>query len=200
MSSATRSSSLDQPEKVDEERSARPLARRLADRIARLSLVVASGIFLVLLLVVMASTATRWGIPGQMTGSDEISGWLLAALTFCGFAHSLQAGAFIRVGVVMERLPNVWRRRVDMLGITLSTAFMAVVTYQIFAEWWDVLWRGSTVTGIYQVRTAIVRAPVLAGAVLLTLQLVLALLTCAGETPSTRRSWRSEPGSEAETP
>ena len=56
-----------------------------------------------ILVVITAQVAARWaGIPFH--GSNEYAGYFMAAASFLAFAHTLNRGAHIRVGLLLNAL------------------------------------------------------------------------------------------------
>ncbi len=61
---------------------------------------------------------------------DELSGYLLVAIAFLGVAHSMRAGAMIRVDFLLLRMPMVVRNTLSLIFLLLSMAFTLVLTFE----------------------------------------------------------------------
>jgi len=64
--------------------------------------------------------------------ADEVSGYLLVAITFLGAAYTLTVEGHIRVEAFMVKLPIKTRQSLEFLTDSLSVAFLVVFTWQAF--------------------------------------------------------------------
>ena len=78
----------------------------------------------------------------------DFSGYLLSTASFMALAHTLRAGAHIRVGLVVQRLPQGLRWIVELLTLGAATAFSVFATFYA-ARLMEESWRyGDKSTGI----------------------------------------------------
>jgi len=72
-------------------------------------------------------------------GADDITAWLCAASAFLALGHTFRKGELIRVGLCVERLAPVARRRAEIMALSiaaLSTGYMVwAVTRFVFESW-----------------------------------------------------------------
>lgn len=61
--------------------------------------------------------------------SQELSGYLLVAITFLGLAYTLKEGRHIRVEILTSRLSPYWQRKLDVAVSILCIAFMGWLTW-----------------------------------------------------------------------
>ncbi len=100
--------------------------------------IVAAGCIVVMLAVIVLQMAARWtGLT--FPGSAEYAGYTMAAASFLAFAHTLDRGAHIRVGLVLSRLGRYrWHGEVWCFAIgSLLSAYLA--WYAVRGVWWS--WR-----------------------------------------------------------
>ena len=88
-------------------------------------------ILLAMLLMMAAEVVVRnvFGFSFQVT--DELSGYLLVALTFLALGVSLQDGAFFRVEFLFERLPRRTQAWLTCLFTLASLLFAAILDWQL---------------------------------------------------------------------
>lgn len=128
-----------------------------------------AGMLVIVALAVVGRFLGLWVI----IGADEISGYLMAALVFFGFAHTVRSGGFIRVDALLKRASG-WRRRA--LEVLLHLIALAFVCLLIFC-----LWRFVAETYRFEVTSiGLLRIPLYVPQVVLVLgALALALQTLA---------------------
>ena len=112
-------------------------ANRAIARLLGLALVAMGGLILV-------EIALRQTVGGALGGSDEISGYVLAAIATWGFAYALVERAHVRIDLVQRRLPPAARAWLDVFALALVTAVAAVVTLYGWRVLATTLARGST--------------------------------------------------------
>lgn len=71
--------------------------------------------------------------------ASEYSGYLMVALCLLGFAYAFRERAFIRIGLLVPRLPTVWQRRIEavtgLIGFAI-TAYAFVYAVSMTYESW----------------------------------------------------------------
>ncbi len=68
--------------------------------------------------------------------ADELSGYMLVAIVSLGLAHTLKAEKHITVEIITSRLPEVKRKKLEVVVYLLSAAFMTWLTW---ATWYPVV-------------------------------------------------------------
>jgi len=74
-----------------------------------------------IVLVVMLQVVGRYLLPNPFIWPEELTRLMLVWLTFIGGAAVTRRGAHIAVDLLVSRLPEAWRRIVDV-AISLTTA------------------------------------------------------------------------------
>jgi TRAP-type C4-dicarboxylate transport system permease small subunit len=64
-------------------------------------------------------------------GADDIVAWLCAAAAFLALAHTFRRGELVRVGVLIEQLPQRARRKVGLAALAIALAFAAYMLYAV---------------------------------------------------------------------
>ena len=89
--------------------------------------VVAAFFMVAILVVIVLQMAARWtGIA--FPGSTEYAGYAMAAASFFAFAHTLNRGAHIRVGLLLARLGR-WRWHGEVWCFAIGTALSWYLAY-----------------------------------------------------------------------
>jgi TRAP-type C4-dicarboxylate transport system permease small subunit len=94
--------------------------------------------------LILVEIALRRTVGSALGGSDEIAGYVMAAIATWGFAYALVERAHVRIDLVQRRLPAAGRAWLDVLALALVTTVAAVVTaygWRVLATTLD---RGST--------------------------------------------------------
>ncbi len=81
-----------------------------------------------LLGMVLLSIAGRQ-IGFHLAGSDAYAGYLMAAAGFLALAHTLVRGEHIRVTLVLGRLRDPWRRRLEIAALAVSALLALLFAY-----------------------------------------------------------------------
>jgi TRAP-type C4-dicarboxylate transport system permease small subunit len=101
---------------------------RVVDRIAAAAGAIAGLCVVGILLLVCVEVGLRQ-FRKSMLVTDEIGGYLNAALVFLGLAYTLRSGGFIRVELVYDALPPPLRRLACWVFTATAAAFVAAITY-----------------------------------------------------------------------
>ena len=78
-------------------------------------------------LMMVMSLGRELGI--NVSGGDEITGWLMAAAAFLGLAHTFKHGDLIRVTLVIERFTGGTRRWLELLAIGVGGLFLGLFAW-----------------------------------------------------------------------
>jgi TRAP-type C4-dicarboxylate transport system permease small subunit len=94
--------------------------------------------------LILVEIALRQTVGSALGGSDELSGYVMAAIATWGFAYALVERAHVRIDLVQRRLPAAGRAWLDVFALALMTAVAAVVTVYGWGVLATTLVRGST--------------------------------------------------------
>ncbi len=78
--------------------------------------------------LILVEIVLRATVGSALGGSDEISGYVMAAIATWGFAYALSERAHVRIDLVQRRLPRPVRAWMDVLALALMTAVALLVT------------------------------------------------------------------------
>jgi TRAP-type C4-dicarboxylate transport system permease small subunit len=106
---------------------------RIADKVSTAAGVVAGLCVVGILLIVCAEVVLRQ-FKHSMLVTDEIAGYLNAALVFLGLAYTLKSGGFIRVEVVYDSMPHGLRIIARWIFTSVATVFVATILYYAFVH------------------------------------------------------------------
>ena len=74
-------------------------------------------------------------IVGRMRGvtvdATEAAGLCLAASTFFGLAHTFRRGGHVRINLIVDRLPQGWRRPVEIFNCLLGTVVVSFLAWHV---------------------------------------------------------------------
>lgn len=101
---------------------------RFAATVSTAAGVLAGVCVLAILVIVCAEVALRQ-FKHSMLVTDEIAGYLNAALVFLGLAYTLKNGGFIRVEVVYDAMPSALRQAARWLFTFVATVFVGLILY-----------------------------------------------------------------------
>ena len=88
----------------------------------------ASFIALIALLMVGQSVLREFGVR---TGAvNDVVAWFCAAAAFFGMAHAFKHGDFVRVTLLLEKLPPPQRRVLEIISLLIGTVSVA------YLAWW----------------------------------------------------------------
>lgn len=102
------------------ERAAASPLRRALDGLYGLCGGLAAACMVGLLLMVLASIASRQ-LHINLPGLDSYAGYLMAAAGFLALAHTLKRGEHIRVTLVLGALKGPWRRALEIWALAAAT-------------------------------------------------------------------------------
>jgi TRAP-type C4-dicarboxylate transport system permease small subunit len=105
--------------------------RQLFDNISRVFAIVAGWALLGLSIFIGIDVVGRKSFNFTLQGSDEIGGYIMAAVCAFGFSYTLAKRAHIRLNILLPRLPSALQGVANLLAY----AAMAVFAYML-------LWRG----------------------------------------------------------
>lgn len=128
-----------------------------------------------ILVIITAQVIARWaGIP--FNGSNEYAGYFMASASFLAFAHTLNRGAHIRVGLLLNALGErrYWGELWALVIASAAATYLA--WYAIKMVYWshklNEISQGQDATRLW-----IAQTPMALGAVILALCLIDNLIT-----------------------
>lgn len=127
--------------------------------------------------VIAAQVGLRWA-GRTFPGAAEYAGYLMASASFLAFAHALNAGAHIRVGLLLNALGRHrhWAELWCLAVASVAAGYLA--WFAVRTVYWS--WRlGDVSQGQDRMALWIVQTPMALGAVILALCLFDNLLTRA---------------------
>lgn len=149
--------------------------RRSLDAIYDGAGLLAAVCLVAILIVIMVQVGARW-MGVTIHGPAEYAGYLMAAASFLAFAHTLNRGAHIRVGLLMNLLGErrFWAELWCLLVASAASIFLA--WYACKAVYWS--WKLGDVSQAQDATPLwIVQTPVAVGAIILAVCFVDNLAT-----------------------
>jgi TRAP-type C4-dicarboxylate transport system permease small subunit len=89
------------------------------------------------ILMVSMSLSREFGI--NLRGADDLIAWLCAASAFLILAQTFQHGGIVRVEICLGSLNAQWRRRFEIIGLTVMSGFclftLAAFSQFVYQSW-----------------------------------------------------------------
>lgn len=153
--------------------------RRLLDAIYFLSAALAG--IAILAICVLVSAQVGFNILARIGGASlsytipsyaDFSGYFLATASFMALAYTLRSGGHIRVGLLVQNLPERWRWIAELTTLGSAALFSAFATYYTLNLIGD-SWRfGDKSTGIVAIPIWVPQCFMVAGLGLLTIAFI----------------------------
>lgn len=140
--------------------------RKLLDRVYDGGLILA-GLFLIGIFVVMITESILRKLGGYVPGASDLIGWFCAAAGFLALPATFKRGDMVRVGLLVDRLPDAVRK--PALLACLGTAIV-FVAYMLWAASTYLLsgWRSEELTqGMIEIAVWVPQSSFALGALLL---------------------------------
>lgn len=96
----------------------------LVDRLANLVGYLSAWLVPLMMMLVVVDVFMRYVMRQPLMIADELTAYMLVALSFLGFAYTWREGGHVRVEVVVNYLPPRLRARVRLIGLVLTFIFM----------------------------------------------------------------------------
>ena len=97
----------------------------------------ALSILSICILMVSMSLSREFGI--NLRGADDLIAWLCAASAFLILAQTFQHGGIVRVEIFLGTLNAQWRRRLEIIGLTVMSGFclfaLAAFSQFVYQSW-----------------------------------------------------------------
>ncbi len=88
-----------------------------------------AGAFMVSIFVQMMLLSAGRPVGFNIPAADDFVSWCMAAMAFLGLAHTFRHGEMIRVGLLIDRLPEQSRRWVEFGCLIVGTGFIGFFAY-----------------------------------------------------------------------
>jgi TRAP-type C4-dicarboxylate transport system permease small subunit len=144
----------------------KPVVRRILDAIYDVSGVLA-GLFVLSIFLVMLGTSVMRLVGLRTGGFEEIIAWLTAAAAFTGLASTFKHGDFVRVELLLARLPAGYRRGFELLSLGIATVFLGYMAWSTFAYVLDSYRFGDMAGGLIAIPIWIPQTSFIVGTILL---------------------------------
>ena len=162
--------------------------RRFLDRLYDLSGALAALCLAGIAAVMLAQAGLR-ELGLLLRGADDIVAWLCAATAFLALGHTFRRGELVRVGLVIEHLPQRLRRKLNLAALAIALAFVAYMLYAV-ARFVYESWKFKEVAqGLLQIPIWIPQTSFLVGALIFFIAVLDEFLVLArGGVPAYERS------------
>ena len=88
-----------------------------------------AGAFMVSIFVQMMLLSAGRPVGFNIPAADDFVSWCMAAMAFLGLAHTFRHGEMIRVGLLIDKLPEKSRHWVELGCLIVGTGFIAFFAY-----------------------------------------------------------------------
>ncbi len=89
----------------------------------------AAGAFMVAIFVQMMVLSAGRPAGINIPAADDFVSWCMAAMAFLGLAHTFRHGEMIRVGLLIDKMPERARHWVELGCLVIGTGFIAFFAY-----------------------------------------------------------------------
>lgn len=97
-------------------------------------------LIVIMTLVVLTEVLTRYVWRQPLMVADELSGYLLVAISFMGLAYTWKEKGHIRIRVLISRLPTRvarWLRLITLIAICVFVPVLTKALYDLVAYSWE---------------------------------------------------------------
>lgn len=137
-----------------------------------LSILCLAGMLMIIVLAIVGRFLGLWAI----IGADEIAGYLMVALVFFGFAHTVRAGGFIRVDALLKRASGWRRRALEAVLHLIALAFVCLLVFHLWRFVAESYRFEVTSIGLLRIPLYVPQVVLVLGALALALQTLASLL------------------------
>lgn len=171
---------------------------RATEVVSVLSLSLAAAVLVAMLLHVLTEIVLRAVFSTSTFVLEEFLGYGVAAVTCLSMGYASSRGSLIRVNFVLTRLSLKCRRIVEAVSCLVAVSLVGFLAYFVYLRVARNLARGTVSSTIAQVPAWIPEAIVLAGLIVLCLQLGMRalLMVAAGEEVASRVLAHEQDGAE----
>jgi len=98
-----------------------------------------AGAFMLAIFVLMMALSAGRPLGLNVPAADDFVSWCMAAMAFLGLAHTFRSGEMIRVGLLIDRLPERSRHWVELVCLIIGIGFIgffALYAGQLIRDSW----------------------------------------------------------------
>jgi TRAP-type C4-dicarboxylate transport system permease small subunit len=88
-----------------------------------------AGAFMVAIFVLMMVLSAGRPVGFNIPAADDFVSWCMAAMAFLGLAHTFRSGEMIRVGLLIDKLPERTRHWFELVALVIGVGFIAFFAY-----------------------------------------------------------------------
>ena len=88
-----------------------------------------AGAFMVAIFVLMMVLSAGRPVGINVPSGDDFVSWCMAAMAFLGLAHTFRSGEMIRVGLLIDKLPEHTRHWVELVCLVIGTGFVGFFAF-----------------------------------------------------------------------
>src|SRR5690348_9704830 len=99
-----------------------------------------AGLFLIAIFVLMMVLSAGRPVGINIPAGDDIVSWCMAAMAFLGLAHTFRHGEMIRVGLVIDLLPERPRWITEVVALVIGCGFVGFFAWHAGVMTYD-SWR-----------------------------------------------------------
>ncbi len=140
------------------------------DAVVSICAVIVGVLILTTVVLVTSDVVGRYFFDAPIGWVFEVTEHILVCVPFLGMAWLARRGEHVRIEIVVQRLPDRWHWRVDLIAALLSALACGIATYYGFAATVDHFSRGIVTYGIYPIPKFILIAIVTFGLGLTTIE------------------------------
>jgi TRAP-type C4-dicarboxylate transport system permease small subunit len=104
--------------------------RGIAWRLNRVAAALGCAALLAMIALITLQVVMRRFFNSPIDYTDEVSGYLLVAVTLCGLSYAMEKGDHIRVDMGLDRLPPRVLRGLRVAWCMVGLAFSAVLVFE----------------------------------------------------------------------
>ena len=90
-----------------------------------------AAFFVAAICVLMLAQSAGRELGMQVRGADDLTAWLCAASAFLPLAHTFKSGELIRVGLLLDKLPEHHRRRFEVFSLVAAALIVGYMTWAV---------------------------------------------------------------------
>lgn len=144
-------------------------------------------VFLIFVLMIWAGVGRQ--LNWRVSGVNDVVAWLCAAAAFLAMAHAFRHGDFVRVTLLLDRVPARLRRAVDAASLGIALVAVGYLTWWATRFTWESYAFAEVATGLVVIPIWIPQSSFVVGCWLLLIAIVDELVTVLrGGTPSYQRA------------
>jgi len=107
------------------------VADGIMERLSRMGRNVSSIFLLLMVILINLEVLGRYLFGFSTLICDEYSAYFFVGCTFLGFTYSFRQGHFLRVGIMVDRLPATAKSILHLAAAALGFSISVVVTYEV---------------------------------------------------------------------